>query len=252
MLDRILEHKKTEIQTLIQPEDQKLPKRSFYEALKHPNRTVGLIAEVKKASPSKGIIKENFKPEMHAAQYEKGGADCLSVLTDSKFFKGDNAYLSIAKRETNLPVLRKDFIVDHLQVEESDYLGADAILLIGEALDPVYLSELYHHAIERGMDALVEVHSLPVLERILKQITPELIGINNRDLTTFHTDIRRAAEFKGYIPKDSLLVSESGIHTSQDLTLVKEYGAQAVLVGESLMKHQSQEEAVLNLFGEYA
>ncbi|KZZ86410.1 MULTISPECIES: indole-3-glycerol phosphate synthase TrpC [Bacillaceae] len=250
MLSQILDHKKTEILAYQKPEDQKLPKRPFYQALKNPKRTIGLISEVKKASPSKGIIKDLFSPEIHAKQYELGGADCLSVLTDSKFFKGENSYLSLAKRETSLPVLRKDFIVDHIQIEESDLIGADAILLIGEALDPSLLAELYHHAKERGMDALVEVHSVQILERILKEISPELIGVNNRDLTTFQTDIRRAGEFTGYIPDGSLLVSESGIHTKADLDAVKEFGAHAVLVGESLMRHQDQEQAIRILFGE--
>ncbi|MGD6815760.1 indole-3-glycerol phosphate synthase TrpC [Metabacillus sp. 84] len=249
MLSRILEHKKTEIQNYQKPDDEKLPKRSFYEALKNPNRKLGLIAEVKKASPSKGIIKEDFFPAVHAKQYEAGGADCLSVLTDSAFFKGANHYLSEAKRETALPVLRKDFILDHLQVEESGLIGADAILLIGEALDPALLAELFAHAAELGMDALVEVHSVPVLEKILKQITPDLIGINNRDLATFQTDIKKAGEFKGYIPDGALLVSESGIHSPSDLELVRSHGADAVLVGESLMRQSNQEAAVRELFG---
>ncbi|MTH52170.1 indole-3-glycerol phosphate synthase TrpC [Bacillus mangrovi] len=252
MLDLILAHKKEELMNYRKREHLGLEKRSFFQALKNPNRITGLIAEVKKASPSKGIIKADFSPETHALQYERGRADCLSVLTDENFFQGRAEYLSSVKRAAGLPVLRKDFIIDHRQVEESDAIGADAILLIGEALDAVLLAELHAHAVESGMDVLVEVHSVQVLEGILKHVTPKLIGVNNRDLRTFQTSIMRVEEFRGLVPEDSLLVSESGIHTPEDIETVRRFGADAVLVGEALMREQDQEQAVRSLFGEHA
>ena len=158
MLNQIIDRKREDILKIELPEDLKLPKRSFKKALLSPNRFVALIAEVKKASPSKGVIQENFEPVKIAKQYEQAKADCLSVLTDTPFFQGKNSYLSDVKRSVSLPVLRKDFIIDSIQVEEADRIGADAILLIGEALEPQKLFDLYQQAAEKGMDVLVEVH----------------------------------------------------------------------------------------------
>lgn len=250
MLNKIIESKKDEIKQLVLPEDLKLPHNSFYEALLNPNRDLALIAEVKKASPSKGLIKENFHPVEIALAYEKGGADCLSVLTDEPFFQGKREYLTNVKSSVNLPILRKDFIIDHIQIEEARRIGADAILLIGEALEPVMLKELYDHAIEKNLDVLVEVHDQIILEQVLKMFTPKILGVNNRNLKTFEVNIKQLEEMVRIIPNETLLVSESGLYTYEDLQLVKQFGAKAVLIGESLMRKENQTIAIKQLFGE--
>ncbi|MGV6970106.1 indole-3-glycerol phosphate synthase TrpC [Bacillus halotolerans] len=250
MLENIINQKKEEVKTLILPEEQLFEKRSFKEALANPNRFIGLIAEVKKASPSKGLIKEDFVPEQIAKDYEAAQADALSVLTDFPFFQGKNSYLSDVKRAVSIPVLRKDFIIDSIQVEESKRIGADAILLIGEVLDPVQLHELYLEAGEKEMDVLVEVHDQTTLEQIVKVFTPDILGINNRNLKTFETSLEQTKQIASLVPKECLLVSESGIGSLEHLTFVKEHGAQAVLIGESLMRQHSQQKAIHALYGE--
>ncbi|MGR6858575.1 indole-3-glycerol phosphate synthase TrpC [Bacillus halotolerans] len=250
MLENIINQKKEEVKTLILPEEQPFEKRSFKEALANPNRFIGLIAEVKKASPSKGIIKEDFVPEQIAKDYEAAQADALSVLTDFPFFQGKNSYLSDVKRAVSIPVLRKDFIIDSIQVEESKRIGADAILLIGEVLDPVQLHELYLEAGEKEMDVLVEVHDQTTLEQIVKVFTPDILGINNRNLKTFETSLEQTKQIASLVPKECLLVSESGIGSLEHLTFVKEHGAQAVLIGESLIRQHSQQKAIHALYGE--
>ncbi|MCP9298595.1 indole-3-glycerol phosphate synthase TrpC [Bacillus halotolerans] len=250
MLENIINQKKEEVKTLILPEEQLFEKRSFKEALANPNRFIGLIAEVKKASPSKGLIKEDFVPERIAKDYEAAQADALSVLTDFPFFQGKNSYLSDVKRAVSIPVLRKDFIIDSIQVEESKRIGADAILLIGEVLDPVQLHELYLEAGEKEMDVLVEVHDQTTLEQIVKVFTPDILGINNRNLKTFETSLEQTKQIASLVPKECLLVSESGIGSLEHLTFVKEHGAQAVLIGESLMRQHSQQKAIHALYGE--
>ncbi|MBM7604421.1 indole-3-glycerol phosphate synthase [Metabacillus crassostreae] len=250
MLDQIIETKKEEIKNLILPEDEKLPRVSFLNALLNPQRDVALIAEVKKASPSKGLIKEEFHPVEIAKAYERGGADCLSVLTDSPYFQGKREYLIQVKKAVNLPILRKDFIIDTIQIDEAQRIGADAILLIGEALEPTLLSELYQYATELSLDVLVEVHDQDTLDRVLKVITPKILGVNNRNLKTFETNIHQLEAMAETVPKDTILVSESGIHTNKDLQLVQRYGANVVLVGESLMRKEDQTLAIKQLFGE--
>lgn len=250
MLNKIIETKKDEIKKLVLPDDEKLPHLSFYDALMYPKRELGLIAEVKKASPSKGLIKENFHPIDIALAYEKGGADCLSVLTDAPYFQGKREYLTEVKKSVNLPILRKDFIIDHIQIDEAKRIGADAILLIGEALEPSLLKELYQYATELTLDILVEVHDKQTLEQVLKVITPKILGVNNRNLKTFETNIQQLEDMVSYIPKDTLLVSESGLYTKEDLNIVQQYGAKAVLVGESLMRKEDQTLAIKELFGE--
>lgn len=250
MLNKIIETKKDEIKKLVLPDDEKLPHLSFYNALMYPKRELGLIAEVKKASPSKGLIKENFHPIDIALAYEKGGADCLSVLTDAPYFQGKREYLTEVKKSVSLPILRKDFIIDHIQIDEAKRIGADAILLIGEALEPSLLKELYQYATELTLDILVEVHDKQTLEQVLKVITPKILGVNNRNLKTFETNINQLEDMVSYIPKDTLLVSESGLYTKEDLYTVQQYGAKAVLVGESLMRKEDQTLAIKELFGE--
>ncbi|OAZ59098.1 Indole-3-glycerol-phosphate synthase [Bacillus siamensis] len=250
MLDQIIQQKKEEIKSIVLPETCQIERRSFKEALLNPNRFIGLIAEVKKASPSKGLIKEHFVPEEIAADYEAAKADALSVLTDTRFFQGRNHFLTDVKKSVSLPVLRKDFIIDSLQVEESYRLGADAILLIGEALEPSKLHELYLEARGKGMDVLVEVHDETVLERILQVFQPDILGINNRDLKTFRTSVSQTEKIAQFVPDGCLLVSESGIGSLADLQFVNKHGAQAVLIGESLMREDSQQKAIRGLFGE--
>ncbi|WP_353855422.1 indole-3-glycerol phosphate synthase TrpC [Bacillus sp. Bos-x628] len=250
MLDQIIARKKEHVQTLQLPVDGKYERRSFKDALMNPHRFIGLIAEVKKASPSKGIIQPNFDPLQIAKAYETSKADCLSVLTDEPFFQGKNEYLSLIKEHVSLPILRKDFIIDSIQVEESKRIGADAILLIGEVLETQKLYELYTEAKEKDLDVLVEVHAAKTLSNILDVFTPEMIGVNNRNLNTFTTTIEQTKEIAPLVPDDVMLVSESGIQTFGDLTFVKEQGARAVLVGESFMRESSQEKAVRTLFGE--
>ncbi|AGF27299.1 indole-3-glycerol-phosphate synthase [Bacillus velezensis M27] len=250
MLDQIILQKKEEIKSIVLPETCQIERRSFKEALLNPNRFIGLIAEVKKASPSKGLIKEHFVPETIAADYEAAKADALSVLTDTRFFQGRNQFLTDVKQTVSLPVLRKDFIIDSLQVEESFRIGADAILLIGEALEPSKLHELYLEARGKGMDVLVEVHDETVLERILQVFQPDILGINNRDLKTFRTSVSQTEKIAQLVPDGCLLVSESGIGSLADLQFVNKHGAQAVLVGESLMREDSQQKAIRGLFGE--
>ncbi|WP_336154302.1 indole-3-glycerol phosphate synthase TrpC [Bacillus sp. 204(2023)] len=250
MLEKIIKQKKEEVKTLVLPVEQPFEKRSFKEALASPNRFIGLIAEVKKASPSKGLIKEDFVPVQIAKDYEDAKADAISVLTDTPFFQGENSYLSDVKRAVSIPVLRKDFIIDSLQVEESRRVGADAILLIGEVLDPLHLHELYLEAGEKGMDVLVEVHNASTLEQILKVFTPDILGVNNRNLKTFETSVKQTEQIASLVPKESLLVSESGIGSLEHLTFVNEHGARAVLIGESLMRQTSQRKAIHALFRE--
>lgn len=249
MLNTILEHKQREVETLPLPEKQEVKKQSFYHALKNNTSLVALIAEVKKASPSKGVIREDFHPVKIAKMYEESGAAAISVLTDERFFQGHRDFVTRIKQEVSLPVLRKDFILDRKQIEESNRIGADAILLIGEALHVEKLYELYQYAESLGMDALVEVHAEETLQEILDVFTPKIIGINNRDLTTFVTSIESTEQLSSLIPKECVLVSESGLFTREDLKRVKASGANAVLMGEALMREEEPVSYIRNLIG---
>ncbi|MBA2875037.1 indole-3-glycerol phosphate synthase TrpC [Thermaerobacillus caldiproteolyticus] len=251
MLEQILTTKRKEVTTLTLPSTWSEVKRaSLSAALRKPKRSIGLIAEVKKASPSKGLIRPDFHPVDIAKAYEQAGADAISVLTDVKYFQGHRQYLTDVKQAVQLPVLRKDFIIDRIQIEESVRIGADAILLIGEALPPKTLYELYKEAYEKGLECLVEVHKRETLENILAIFTPEIIGVNNRDLCTFVTSLETTKEVVPFVPADSIIVSESGIGNASDLTTVQTYGAKAVLVGESLMRKEDVGAAVHELFQE--
>lgn len=250
MLNDILANKRKELEILTMPaEDGDVPRFSLYEALQKPKRSVGLIAEVKKASPSKGLIKELFQPVEIAKAYEDAGADAVSVLTDKTFFQGDRTYLSAIKQATQLPVLRKDFIIDPLQIEESRRIGADAILLIVGAVNIEKLYELYKTAEEIGLECLVEVHSKADLETLLNVFTPKIIGVNNRDLKVFKTSLSQSEKLASLIPDESMFVSESGISTKDDIDTVRSFGANGVLVGEALIKASTPQTGIETLYG---
>ncbi|MDX1802533.1 MAG: indole-3-glycerol phosphate synthase TrpC [Alcanivorax sp.] len=196
-----------------------------------------VIAEIKKASPSKGVISEDFDPVAIARSYEANGAACLSVLTDRDFFQGDEHYLRAARNAVNLPVLRKDFMIDPWQIFESRAMGADAVLLIVAALTEPQLNELYHAANQAGCDVLVEVHTAEELAQAVK-LNAELIGINNRDLHTFETRLETTLELARQVPADRMVITESGIHTAADVKLMRKSGINAFLVGEAFMRAQ--------------
>ena len=211
--------------------------RGFADALHakigrgHP----AVIAEIKKASPSKGVIRADFRPADIARSYERGGAACLSVLTDVDFFQGADQFLIEARNACALPVLRKDFTIDAYQVYEARVLGADCILLIVSALGDAALAELSGLALDLGMDVLVEVHDIDELERAL-QVPVPLVGINNRNLRTFEVSLDTTLSMRDAVPKDRLLVTESGIVTPQDVALMRSHGIEAFLVGEAFMR----------------
>ena len=219
------------------------PVRGFHAALQARAATgYALIAEIKKASPSKGLIRADFRPADHARAYAAGGAACLSVLTDEPFFQGSLDYLVAARAAVDLPVLRKDFTVEAWQIAEARAYGADAILLIVAALEDRALTELEAAAIEFGMDVLVEVHDEAELDRALC-LRSRLIGVNNRDLKTFDVDPRRAWQLAARVPAGYTIISESGIATNADLQAAAEHGIRTFLVGESLMRQADVEAA---------
>lgn len=202
----------------------------------------GLIAEIKKASPSKGLIRAEFDPSAHASAYEAGGAACLSVLTDAPYFQGHEDYLIAAHAACTLPCLRKDFMVDPWQVAEARAIGADAILIIVAALDDSQMAEIEAAAIERGMDVLVETHDCAELERALR-LRSRLIGVNNRNLKDFSVDFARTYELVDSAPVDCTFVAESGLSSHADLIAMSERGVRCFLVGESLMRQADVETA---------
>lgn len=207
-----------------------------------------VIAEVKKASPSKGLLREDFRPADIARSYERGGAACLSVLTDVDFFQGADAYLGEARNACSLPVIRKDFIIDPYQVYESRAIGADCILLIAACLNDIQLSELTGLAHHLGLDVLTEVHDSAELERALA-VPGRLIGINNRNLHTFDVSLGTTLALIDAIPAERLIVTESGIHSRDDVALMRRNGVNAFLVGESFMRAPDPGEKLAELFG---
>lgn len=225
------------------------PARGFARAMasKVAGGDPAVIAEVKKASPSKGVIRENFHPAQIATSYQAGGAACLSVLTDIDFFQGSDEYLQQARAACDLPVIRKDFTVDPYQVVEARAIGADAILLIVAALADDQMRELADTAKEHGLDVLVEVHDRAELERALELETP-LVGINNRDLHTFDMRLETTLDLLPHIPGERLVVTESGIHTPADVARMREHNVHAFLVGEAFMRAEEPGEKLRELF----
>ena len=225
------------------------PVRGFANALQAAiaNGDAAVIAEVKKASPSKGVIRPDFRPAEIAVSYEFGGASCLSVLTDVDFFQGADVYLQQAREACTLPVLRKDFVIDPYQVYEARVLGADCILLIVAALDDRQLAELSDLAMRLGMDVLVEVHDIDELERAV-QVPVPLVGINNRNLRTFEVSLDTTLSMKDAVPRDRLLVTESGILGPADVQLMRDAGVNAFLVGEAFMRVEEPGEGLRQLF----
>ena len=225
------------------------PTRRFMDALKTSVEInqVAVIAEMKKASPSQGLIRHNYEPSELAKQYQRMNAACLSVLTDEIFFKGSLEHISIVKETVNLPVLRKDFIVDEYQIYESLHIGADYILLIVSALSKKELKEFNNLASDLGLEVLVEVHNLQEIERAL-DINPKMIGINNRNLETFESDLETTKRLIQEIPKEILTISESGIKSSEDVEKIKSSGVNIFLVGEAFMRAEDPGKELKNLF----
>ena len=208
-----------------------------------------VIAEVKKASPSKGVLRENFVPSEIAASYAQHGAACLSVLADVQFFQGENAYLEQARAACALPVLRKDFMVDPCQVAEARAMGADAILIIVAALDDGAMAEIEAAAVDHGMDVLVEVHDEAELDRALR-LRSRLIGVNNRDLRDFTVDIDRTRRLARLAPDDVLMVAESGLSSNADLATLADDGVRCFLIGEALMRQDDVAAATRAMLGQ--
>jgi indole-3-glycerol phosphate synthase len=238
ILDTIIEQKRIEVRMLKKQkhclEHSCFKHRSFAEALSVPG-ALSIIAEVKKGSPSKGIICEKFDPIQIAKSYQAGGAGAISVLTDEKFFFGCTDYLIKVRDAVSLPVLRKDFIIDPLQVEQTASMGADAMLLIAAAIDDYQMKDLYQAALSLNIEPLIEIHSAEELDRVMK-LEPKIIGINNRNLKTFKTDLSVTLELVRIIPSDVITVSESGINSGLQARTLKDAGVKALLVGESLVK----------------
>ena len=247
----------------------KHPRRGFANALRAAD--IGIIAEIKKASPSKGIINHNFEPAQFAKQYEQAGASCLSVLTDREYFQGDDNYLVQARESSSLPILRKDFMIDEYQIYQSYLMGADCILLIMACLDDSQVQELHALSIELGMDVLIEVHTAEELERALQLPRSEhnIYGINNRDLNTFDVSLQTTLDLKNVLlrelaindafaanPNDNLqrplIVTESGIHSSDDIRLMLSHDIQHFLIGEQFMKTDHPGQALQSLLASVA
>ncbi|MFS0722641.1 indole-3-glycerol phosphate synthase TrpC [Paenibacillus sp. 1P07SE] len=258
-LDTIVAAKRREVERLaegfeVQDYERRIaalpPCRGFEKALtERRQRNLGLIAEVKKASPSKGLIRADFDPVALARIYEEAGADCISVLTDVEFFQGSPDYLTAVSEAVRVPLLRKDFIIDHRQVYEARLMGADAILLIAAILSAGQLAEYDTLARSLGMDVLVEVHDAQELATVLEVGQATLIGVNNRDLRSFSTDLKTTERLIGMMPKTATVISESGIAAPEDIGYLESIGAHGVLIGESFMRQADVREAVDTIMG---
>jgi indole-3-glycerol phosphate synthase len=256
ILDKIVATKRAEIERAKAAESEAAlreriaaapPRRDFFAALASPG-PIKLIAEVKKASPSAGVIRADFDPVAIAKTYAAHGATCLSVLTDEPYFQGRLEYLAAIREAVDLPLLRKDFILDTYQLVEAQLAGADAVLLIAECLDDCNLRKLHNAAIELGLAPLVELYDPENLPRVLAA-GATLIGVNNRDLRTFTVDLKHTLRIRRDVPDDCLLVAESGIRTRDDVLKLEAAGVDAILVGESLMRERDIGAAVERLLG---
>ncbi|MFK7915106.1 MAG: indole-3-glycerol phosphate synthase TrpC [Pseudomonadales bacterium] len=258
VLDKILAHKRTEVaarkaavsvDALRQQIEKQTPPRGFVDALrrKAEQGLPGVIAEIKKASPSKGVIRADFDPPAHAKSYADGGAACLSVLTDEQFFQGHDDYLVAARAAVDLPVLRKDFVVDDYQIYEARALGADCVLLIVAALNIMTLTTLYQCARNLGLDVLIEAHDRAELDAALS-LNPALVGVNNRNLKTFETSIEHSLELAPSVPEQTLFVTESGIADSATVGRLRAGGINHFLVGEAFMRQPDPGTALQTLF----
>lgn len=258
VLDKIMLHKTEEVafaksqrplvELMAQAADIE-PPRGFVNGLKlnlDANKPA-VIAEVKKASPSKGLIREDFDPAQIAESYEKFGASCLSVLTDEEFFKGSSEYFAQARQASSLPMLRKDFLLDDYQIFQSKAMHADCILLIVAALEDGLMQDLAGRALELDLDVLVEVHNAEELERGLRLQMP-MIGINNRNLRNFETSLATTIDLLNSIPSDVIVVTESGIHTEDDVALMREHSVNSFLVGEAFMRAEEPGQRLAELF----
>lgn len=259
-LDKIVETKRAEVAELssgfhLADYERRIAEldhcRGFERALRAGGRKrdMGLIAEVKKASPSKGLIRADFEPVRLAASYEAAGADCISVLTDREYFQGLNEFLTAVRDAVKLPLLRKDFTIDYRQIYEARVIGADAILLIAAILTSGQLSELHRIAKSIGLDVLVEVHDREELERVLELDIATLIGINNRNLKSFVTDLKTTEHLIGMMPEHVTVISESGIAGNADMDYLRSIGAHGVLIGEYFMRQADVGQAVTELMG---
>ncbi|MBH0329229.1 indole-3-glycerol phosphate synthase [Brevibacillus brevis] len=261
MLRKIVEKKREEIarlytdttvSALLYATKEVQRPRGFRQALETSVRPVSVIAEVKKASPSKGLIRPDFQAVTIAKAYQAAQAECLSVLTDESFFQGSLSYLRQIHEVVDRPLLRKDFLLDEIQIVEARAAGADCVLLIAAILDRETLRHLNQTAVELGMDVLVEVHDKHECELVFQAMEPTLLGINNRNLNTFQTDLAVTHELIAELPASLTIVSESGISTPADIENVQSAGARAVLVGEHFMRQTDVERAVIDLVGEAA
>lgn len=260
VLNRILATKRDEVASkkathgddVIEVHARSMPEpRDFAGALRlrQTNQHPAVIAEIKRASPSKGLIREDFDVADLAQSYQEGGAACLSVLTDTPYFQGADGFLITAKKACDLPVLRKDFLIDPWQVHESRSLGADCILLIVSALDDASLHQMAELALDYGMSVLVETHDADELTRALALPNDVLIGVNNRDLKTFTVDLHNSIRLREQLPVDRWLIAESGIHTQEDVALLRDAGIHSYLIGERLMRADNPGAALSDLFG---
>lgn len=257
ILDKIVQFKKVENEkrksfTPLQSFIDKISnndRRDFKSALRNSKKNgISLIAEIKRHSPSKGLLREDFNHKNIAIQYEKNGASAISVLTDSKFFWGHSDHLVDVKKEVKLPILRKDFIIDEYQIYQSAYIGADAILLIAKILELGQLKKFIDIAHKLGMACLVEVESHNEIQKVLAT-SAEIVGINNRNLETFHTTIEKSIRLKKAIPAELITVSESGIKRREDILALEESGFDSVLVGEILIRNRESGEKLKELLG---
>jgi indole-3-glycerol phosphate synthase len=249
-VEEVAERKaKTSIAQLQAQAREQVEPRCFVKAIetKIHNGAAAVIAEIKKASPSKGVIREDFFPADIARSYEKGGAACLSVLTDQDFFQGSDSFIREVKTASKLPVLRKDFMIDEYQILESRAIGADCVLLIAAALNDEQMQRLYSAADELGMDVLIEVHNSDELARAL-QLPTRLIGINNRNLKTFEVTLETTFGLLGKVPEDRIVVTESGIHRTDHVAAMRGHNVHAFLVGEALMKAEDPGLRLVELF----